>query len=98
MDDGTRRIHGITTDELADEPTFDAIQPELTRRLRGLDGEHVVLVAHKASADVGVLRHEYKLAGVPLPELPVWTRSRCGRRSGCARPATAWTTCCASWG
>lgn len=71
VDDATRRIHGITTDELADEPGFDAIAPELTRRLRGLDDETVVLVAHKATSDVGVLRHEYKLTGGELPDLPV---------------------------
>jgi DNA polymerase III epsilon subunit-like protein len=71
VDDATRLVHGITTDELADEPGFDAIAPELTRRLRGLDDETVVLVAHKATSDVGVLRHEYKLAGVELPDLPV---------------------------
>ncbi|WP_198588210.1 3'-5' exonuclease [Geodermatophilus chilensis] len=71
VDDHTRLIHGITTDALADEPEFAAIEPELTRRLRGIDGEHVVLVAHNARTDVGVLRHEYKLLGVELPELAV---------------------------
>jgi DNA polymerase III epsilon subunit-like protein len=86
VDEATRRIHGITTDELADEPAFDAIEPELTRRLRGIEGENVVLVAHNARSDIAVLRHEYKLAGVPLPELPVLETMALPRALG-LRPA-----------
>lgn len=71
VDEHTFRVHGITTDELADEPAFDAVEPELTRRLRGIDGEQVVLVAHNAGTDIGVLKREYQLLDRALPELPV---------------------------
>ncbi len=71
VDEHTFRVHGISTDELADEPAFDAVEPELTRRLRGIDGEQVVLVAHNAGTDIGVLKREYKLLGQAMPELAV---------------------------
>jgi len=71
VDENTFRTHGITTEELADEPSFDAVEPELTRRLRGIEGEQVVLVAHNAGGDLSVLRREYKLLALVLPELPV---------------------------
>jgi DNA polymerase III epsilon subunit-like protein len=71
VDEQTLRVHGITTEELTDEPSFDAVEPELTRRLRGVDGEQVVLVAHNAGTDIGVLKREYKLLGQALPDLPV---------------------------
>ncbi len=86
VDDHTGLIHGITTDELSDEPEFDAIQPELSRRLRGIDGETVVLVAHDARTDVGVLRHEYKLLDRDLPDLPVLDTMALPRALG-VRPA-----------
>ena len=86
VDPGTFRVHGITTEELADEPGFASVEPELTRRLRGIDGEQVVLVAHSAGGDVSALRREYRLIGAELPELPVLDTMRLPRVVG-VRPA-----------
>lgn len=71
VDEQTFRVHGISTEELADEPAFDAVEPERTRRLRGIDGEHVALVPHNAGSDIAVLWREYKLLDQVLPDLPV---------------------------
>jgi DNA polymerase III epsilon subunit-like protein len=87
VDDNTFRVHGITTEELADEPTFAGCEPELTRRLRGLDGETVVLCAFNAGGDIAVLRREYRELGLELPELPVLDVARLPAVVG-VRPAS----------
>lgn len=87
VDENTFRVHGISTEELIDEPSFDAVEPELTRRLRGVDGEQVVLVAHNAGGDIGVLKREYKLLERVLPELPVLDTMHLPKAVG-VRPAS----------
>ncbi len=79
VDDYSFRIHGITDADLADEPPFGTIASEVLRRLRGLDGETVVLVAHNAGYDVGVLRREFKRIDQELPDLPVLDTGRLAR-------------------
>lgn len=69
VDDGSHRIHGISDADLVDEPPFASVEPELTRRLRGLDGETVVLAGHNVGYDVAVLRREYQRIGMDMPDL-----------------------------
>ena len=76
VDPYTFRIHGITDEDLADEPPFETVADEVLRRMRGLDGETVVVVAHNAGFDVGVLRRELKKVGKEMPELPVLDTAR----------------------
>lgn len=71
VDARSRAVHGINDADLVDEPPFGDIEPELSRRLRGLDGETVVLVGHNISFDVAVLRREYQRLGLDLTDLPV---------------------------
>jgi DNA polymerase III epsilon subunit family exonuclease len=71
IDARSQAIHGISDDDLIDEPPFADIVPELTRRLRGLDGETVVLVAHNVGFDVGVLRREFARLALEFRDLPV---------------------------
>lgn len=76
VDARSQAVHGITDEDLADEPTFAAVAPELVRRLRGVEGETVVVVAHNAGFDVSVLRREFARARLQddladLPDLPL---------------------------
>ena len=71
IDPVTRNIHGITDDLVADEPTFDAIAPELVELLSGRADERVVLVAHNVRSDVSVLRAEFARVGLDLPDVGV---------------------------
>ncbi|GAB3989473.1 exonuclease domain-containing protein [Nocardioides marmoraquaticus] len=79
VDDFSFRIHGITDDDLADEGPFETVAEAVLRRLRGTDGETVIVVAHNAGYDVGVLRHELRLIGRELPDLPVLDTARLAR-------------------
>jgi DNA polymerase-3 subunit epsilon len=45
-------IHGITSDHVAEEPTFAELWDEVHSEIRGMP-----LVAHNASFDISVLRH-----------------------------------------
>ena len=57
-------IHGISDDDLKGQPPFVDVLPSLAKVLDG-----AVIVAHNAQFDVGFLRAECHLAGVPVPEL-----------------------------
>ena len=52
-------LTGITDDMVSDAPTFDALAPELARRLEGK-----VLAAHNARFDYGFLKSEFGRAGL----------------------------------
>jgi len=71
IDPKTFEVHQIRPDQLAGAPAFPRIAPEILERL--LPGEHetVVLVAHNAPFDLGVLETEFALMDRTLPDLPV---------------------------
>lgn len=71
VDAETFAKHGITTERLAGAPAFQVIAPELLARLLPSKGETVVIVAHNATFDVGVLRTEFGLLGHEVPDLPI---------------------------
>lgn len=71
VDRETVKIHKIETRHLADAPDFARVAPDLLARLTARDGETLVLVAHNAPFDVGVLRTEFELIGHTFPALPV---------------------------
>ncbi len=57
---GNIRVHGITADDVAEEPEFDSIWSEAKAYF-----EHANVVAHNASFDMSCLRHvlaQYELA------------------------------------
>lgn len=62
------RIHGLTTEFLADKPPFEAVADELLAYLRGAE-----LIIHNADFDVGFLQAELARAGRP-PLLDVVSR------------------------
>lgn len=71
VDPETYKKHRIATEQLRESPPFAAIAPEILARLLPRNGERVVLVAHNARFDVGVLRTEFELLGHSLPDLPI---------------------------
>lgn len=56
------RIHGIHADLVAQEPEFDELWPEIAPYLEG-----VVILAHNAPFDIGVLRSELSRCGLEAP-------------------------------
>jgi len=68
------RVHGITADEVADEPTF----PEVWDTIRGIMEDSVIL-AHNATFDLGVLKkmlYRYGLDFHPVTYADTLTISR----------------------
>lgn len=56
-------IHGITADDVADEPEFPDVLAEFLPDLRGS-----LVLAHNASFDIGVMRSTLDMYGLPYPE------------------------------
>lgn len=63
VDYGRGQIHGLTTRLLSTQPMFDAVWPQVLRRLEGQ-----VLVAHNAAFDVTALREASEAGGFGTPE------------------------------
>lgn len=59
-------VHGITAAMVAEAPRFEAVLPELLRRIDG-----AVLVCHNADFDLGFLDMECARLGLSRPEQPV---------------------------
>ncbi|HBO15692.1 MAG TPA: DNA polymerase III subunit epsilon [Porticoccaceae bacterium] len=63
IDEGAMAVHGITTDFLADKPSFELVFEDFLHFVDGAD-----LVIHNAPFDVGFLNHEIdRLASNSLP-------------------------------
>ena len=85
IDDRSRGIHNITDARLVGAPPFAGVAPDLLDRLTSHNGETVVLVAHNAAFDIGVLRTEFELLSRSLPDLPILdTRGPLVRLAGVA--------------
>lgn len=57
-------IHGITPEDVADQPEFDTLWEELRPLL-----ENQLLIAHNAAFDLSVLRKTLETYRLPFPEL-----------------------------
>lgn len=57
-------VHGIAENDLAGQPTFSELWPEIVRRL----GDRAV-VAHNAAFDISVIRDATSLCGIDWPTL-----------------------------
>ena len=69
IDEGALAVHGISTEFLADKPTFDKVVDEL---LAFVDGAELVI--HNAPFDVGFLNHELRRLGAAYGSI----EQRCG--------------------
>lgn len=59
IDEGAVKVHGITTEFLADKPLFTDIIQQFIQFIDGAE-----LIIHNAPFDVGFLNHEMQLAGI----------------------------------
>ncbi len=64
IDEGAQRVHGISIEDLVEQPRFADIADELIGFLAGAE-----LVIHNAEFDVGFLEHELRLMGHPQPSI-----------------------------
>lgn len=60
------KVHGITTEMVAEAPLFAEIWPEFEAFC-----EDTILLAHNAPFDIGFLRAELERAGIDAPAFPV---------------------------
>jgi DNA polymerase-3 subunit epsilon len=70
-------VHGLTWNDLKEEPTFDKVWPELSPMLDDVD----FLVAHNAPFDRNVLRACCQRAGLPMPALEFKCTVKWSRRT-----------------
>ena len=71
----TTAVHGITYEDTADAPDFDAVCREVAPRIEGLP-----LVAHNSPFDEGCLRAAFELYGMPYPGYRFYCTCRASRR------------------
>src|ERR1700677_4345970 len=72
----TKECHRLTHLDVLDEPEFPAIAPELLGRLTRAD----IVIAHKASFDIGHLRATLDHFGLPRPEFTYLCTLQLSRR------------------
>ncbi|WP_205620827.1 exonuclease domain-containing protein [Intrasporangium chromatireducens] len=65
-DVGPTRIHGISSTDVLDAPTFRQVAPYILRAVEGR-----TIVAHNATFDLRFLAHEFIRSGIPLENLPL---------------------------
>jgi DNA polymerase-3 subunit epsilon len=82
-------IHGITWQQVADQPAFRDLWPELVPLLDG--AQH--LVAHNAPFDRGVLRACCEAAGLAVPPLPFVCSMQVARQTWGVRPTKLSDVC-----
>lgn len=71
VDPDSARVHGLTDEHLAGEPSFDEVADIIRGALTPAEGEQLIFVAHNVNFDAGVLREEFARLGEDIPELPV---------------------------
>ena len=57
-------IHGITQEDVSDQPTFDQLWPTILNYI-----DNKILIAHNASFDISVLRKVLEFYGIPFPNI-----------------------------
>jgi len=65
ISEGSRKIHGISDDMVAGQPTFAATAPRLADYLRN----RVIVTYNGTRFDIPVLQAEFARAGVPMPPM-----------------------------
>ncbi|MBI4585877.1 MAG: 3'-5' exonuclease [Planctomycetes bacterium] len=82
-------LHGISWEDVENEPTFSELWPRLSGCFDGLD----FLAAHNASFDRAVLRAACEGAGLAPPQQPFLCTVRLARRLWGIRPANLPNVC-----
>ena len=76
-------LHGITWEDVKNEPTFGELWPEIRRKIDGAD----YLAAHNKGFDRTVMRVCCKNAGVEMPDAPFVCTVQAARKVLNIRPA-----------
>jgi len=82
-------IHGITWEQVAGEPVFADLWPELRSILEGAR----FIAAHNAGFDAGVLRTCCEAAGHPSPECPFLCTVKLARKAWGIKPTKLPNVC-----
>ena len=82
-------IHGITWEDVANQPTFGELWPTYSPMLEGID----FLAAHNASFDRSVLHRCCAAAGLEPPEIPFRCTVQLARRTWNLKPAKLNNVC-----
>jgi DNA polymerase III subunit epsilon len=77
-------IHGLTWQDVAAEPSFAELWPEMEDLLEGID----FLAAHNARFDAGVLRACCRIHGLPVPRHRFICTVRLARKAWQVKPTT----------
>jgi DNA polymerase III epsilon subunit-like protein len=88
-DVGPTRVHRLREHDVHGAPPFEALIPQLRRRLAG-----AVLVAHNLHFDLGFLHAEFSRAGTSLPDGPQVCTLRLVERLGVAIEDASLAGCC----
>lgn len=75
-DIGPTHVHGITTRDVLQAPLFAEIAGDVLELLVG-----AVFVAHNVFFDLSFVEHEFRLAGCPLPAMPLLCTMRLASRA-----------------
>ncbi len=82
-------IHGITWEDVANQPTFGELWPTYSPMLEGID----FLAAHNASFDRSVLHRCCNAAGLEPPEIPFRCTVQLARRTWNIKPTKLNNVC-----
>ena len=93
VDPGPTHVHGLTTEMLADQPSFGEVAPDLIDMLRGR-----TLVAHNVSFDYAFLAAEAEIAELELPVDAVMCTVELTRRLSLGTENLRLDTLAAHWG
>lgn len=69
-------LHGISWEDVAEQPTFGDLWPKIERMMEGVS----FLVAHNARFDQGVMNACCRRAGISIPDMPFQCTVRLSRR------------------
>lgn len=91
-DAGPTHVHGISSAELVDAPSFEAVAGDIAERMSG-----AVLVGHNVSFDLRFLRAEFERIGHELPSLHSVCTVSMARKVG-MQPPRSLAACCYKYG
>lgn len=84
-----RKVHGFDDETLSRQQSFASSAKLIHRMLQ----ESEMIVAHNAAFDLRFLKHEFQIAGLETPEIPVFCTMQAWKQSGAAGSASLDVVC-----
>ncbi|MDB9525208.1 3'-5' exonuclease [Oscillatoria sp. CS-180] len=88
---GAMQVNGMTSEMVAEQPTFAEVLPEVQGLLEG-----TVVVGHNVRFDLNFLQAEYVIAGVPFPSVSALDTLPVARKRTTS-PPIAWSRLLTVW-